>query len=290
MVERIAAAAANEDSGRAGGKSASHTAVEGPLEGEEQNFRGDCAGDGAAVGAGAIMYEPAQYEDYQNDPDEQWREMPKVRSIGLVPMPGSQIAQQSTPPVSEGIAAGLQLSQLEQNAAWLDAYGMGAGEVERALGLTAGALASLRSKPQYREMVGRAVRLKALAVTEQAGSVDELFNGQIRASAAALIEVRDNPYAKESARIKAAAEFLDRASKAPKVRKEMDERRTVIVLPASDLRNMQQALLEEGTAEDIETLELLKGIDYVDESGKGERGEGENGQGAKAGVEVIEFD
>ena len=42
------------------------------------------------------------------------------------------------------------------------------------------------------------------------------------------------------------------------------------MLPVSELKNMQQALIEEGTDADMEAVELLEGIDYnIDDEGEG---------------------
>lgn len=160
------------------------------------------------------------------------------------------------------LGAGLRIGAEAKLAAWMQAMHVGVIEIEMALGMPAGAIYHLRNEPEYREMVGRCSRFIARQTVRQAASIPELFNGQIMPSAATLIEIRDNPYSKGSDRIKAASEFLDRAPDAPKARHEVEERKTVIMLPLQELQNMQQALLEEGTAEDIETYELIRGQDY----------------------------
>jgi len=171
------------------------------------------------------------------------------------------------------LAEGLDISQQVQMVAWMEASRMPVWAIEQAIGLAQGSILTIKAKnPHYRIFLERCIRVRAQVTVQAAdGDIDGLFNDQIEASAATLMEVRDNPFESGNTRMKAANAFLDRASKAPKVRKEVEERRTIISIPVNELKTMQQALLEEGTDEDNEILDLLKGVDYKlskDEDGK----------------------
>ena len=162
------------------------------------------------------------------------------------------------------LAEGLNISQQVQTVAWMEAGGLPVWAVEKALGLAAGSVLSIKAKnPHYRIFLERCIRVRSqVIVSASDGDIDGLFNSQIEASAATLMEVRDNPFETGSTRMKAANAFLDRASKAPKVRREVEEKRTIISIPVNELKTMQQALLEEGTDEDNEILDLMKGVDF----------------------------
>jgi len=186
-----------------------------------------------------------------------------------------------------GIAGGLEADATMINAAWLDAFGMRMEVVEMTLGLPPGSLLNYRNMPQYRELVSRCLEVKASMLVERAnGDVDALFNSQIAPSTATLIQLRDNPYETGNVRLKAAQDFLNRAPDAPKMRKEVEERRTVISIPIGELRNMQQALLEEGTPEDLETVNLLENVDFTVNNGGGN---GENGSEDEQRVEIVDY-
>jgi len=159
-------------------------------------------------------------------------------------------------------------SEIEQmTIAWMLAAGIQAEDIEESLQKPPGFVTTLRSKPKFRTILKRCLEMKAKSLTEQATDPEELFNSQIMDSAAALMQVRDDPFEKGSSRVKAAKEFLDRAPKAPKVRKEVEDIKTVIMLPVGALKGMQQALLEEGSPQDLETIQLLEGSDYTVEAG-----------------------
>lgn len=162
------------------------------------------------------------------------------------------------------ITDGLDLSQEAIVAAQMEAFGFPITDIERTVGLLPGAVISMRSDARYRELVERFLTVRARNIVNNAPDVETLFNDEIRPSVAALIEVRDNRFSRGGDRIKAAVEFLNRAPKAPKVQQVQQAPRTVIVLPARDFGLMKQALLEEGTPDDAETLELLRGRDFSD--------------------------
>jgi hypothetical protein len=195
-----------------------------------------------------VIIETDYKEDNRRDPNAP----PAIETPGLVSYNDTPVA----------LHAGLTLEVGVQNAAWLDAMGLPVQEIEFSLGRPAGYVIGLRALPDYREFIRRCLQVKARAIVNGTTDIGEMFDGQIAPSAATLIEVRDNPFSKGGDRIKAATEFLNRAPAAPKSSKEVNENRTVIVLPVSELQNMQRALIEEGTVEDIETVNLLEGVDY----------------------------
>ena len=161
------------------------------------------------------------------------------------------------------LASDLSLPQDAILCAWFEAFGMKPAEIEVELSRPAGSVMTLRRTPDYQILLMRCISYVTRKRTGSARNPEELFNNEIVASAQALIEVRDSPFSKGGERIKAAVAFLDRAPKAPKVRKEIDERSIVISIPLSELQNMQQALLEEGSGEDNAIHDLLKGTDYT---------------------------
>ena len=194
---------------------------------------------------------------------------------GVVPMPESGLvsSQQSTLDVD------LLNDPMQLSAVWMTVIGLTPEEIEEQLGQPAGYVATLRSKVSFRIILKRCLELKAQSLCESARDPIELYNSQVLPSASAIMQIRDNPFATDTARLKAAEHFTDRAPKAPKVRKEIEQHQTIITLPVSALRDMQQALLEEGSPQDLETIELLEGAGYtVSESDNGGNGNGKEDQ------------
>ncbi len=134
--------------------------------------------------------------------------------------------------------------------------------IEERLNRPPGFITTLRSNPKFRVILKNCIELRAQSVTANSDNPEELLDSQINDSIGALMEVRDDIFEKGSSRVKAAEGILNRAPAAPKPRKEVEQRRTVITLPVGALQNMQQALLEEGSEQDLETIELLEGTDY----------------------------
>jgi len=182
---------------------------------------------------------------------------------GVEPMPESGLVS----PQQTALDVDLQSDIVQLSVVWMTVIGMTPEEIEEQLGQPAGYVATLRSKPSFRIILKRCLELKAQSICESARDPIELYNSQILSSASAIMQIRDNPFATDTARLKAAEHFTDRAPKAPKVRREVEQHQTIITLPVSALRDMQQALLEEGSPQDLETIELLEGAGYVVESG-----------------------
>lgn len=198
---------------------------------------------------------------------------------GVEPMPESNFALSK----QAVLDVDLQNDAEQLNVVWMTVVGMTPEEIEEQLGREAGYVATLRSKASFRLILRRCLELKAQSLCESARDPMELYNSQILASASAIIQIRDNPFATDTARLKAAEHFTDRAPKAPKVRREVEQHQTIITLPVSALRDMQQALLEEGSPQDLKTIELLEGVGYTVESG--DNGNGDEGQIAVERVE-----
>jgi hypothetical protein len=158
-------------------------------------------------------------------------------------------------------------------AALMEASGFRVREIDEKLGKKPGYVYRLRQKEEYREAVREYHAEIARKYVEKSTDLVGLFNEQIGPSVATLIEVRDNRESKAGDRIKASREFLDRAPLAPKARREMDEKHLVISIPVSTMEGMKRALLEEGTVEDKEILELVEGKDWKREDAGGDREE-----------------
>lgn len=154
------------------------------------------------------------------------------------------------------------LDPVEKLAVWLDASGLAPEEIGPRLGRPPSFVPSLRlGNESYRTMLSRCHSLIAERMMERKFSIEDLFNEQVRKSAATLVEIRDNPLNRTQDRIKAAVEFLDRAPHAPRRRAEAEERQLVIQLPIGAMKGIRQVLEEAGTEEDSELLELLNSSD-----------------------------
>lgn len=227
-------------------------------------------------GAGARSNTPKLHkkmtESRKNKPDLGISVMPMEEpASGLAPMPDFGVAgtggvtpsETCAPPEAEGRVPLDIESEIEYlGVAWMTAVGLTDGEIEHFLKRPPGYVATLRSKTDFRLILKRCIEIKAHSEVERARDPEELFNDQILDSVKALIQLRDDPFGTPTARLKAALAFLDRAPKAPKARKEVEQHKTVIALPVGALRGMQQALIDEGTPQDLEIVELLEGRDY----------------------------
>jgi len=155
------------------------------------------------------------------------------------------------------------LNEMEQlSVASMIIAGIPADLIEERLHRPPGFITTLRSNPKFRVILRNCVELRAQSAMANAENPEDLLDSQINDSIGALMQVRDDPFERGSSRVKAAEGILNRAPKAPKVRKEVEQQRTIITLPVSTLQNMQQALLEEGSEQDLETIELLEGTGY----------------------------
>lgn len=135
--------------------------------------------------------------------------------------------------------------------------------IEQALGLPPGTVLSQRADSAYRDFVQVCVRERSRAIIFSGNEdPEDVLNDQVLDNIATMVEIRDNPFEKGQTRMKAAQDLLDRAPKAPKAKREVEERKTIISIPINELQIMQRALIEEGTDEDKEIIDLLKGIDY----------------------------
>ena len=156
------------------------------------------------------------------------------------------------------------------NVVWMTVLGLPEDEIEAFLKRPPGYVATLRVGMAFRVMLKSCLELKAKNDVMQISDPIELYNSQILKSASTIMQLRDSPFTNDTTRLKAAEHFTDRAPKAPKVRKEVQQNQTIITLPISELRNMQQALLEEGSPADLEIIELLEGSGYSVKESNGE--------------------
>lgn len=149
------------------------------------------------------------------------------------------------------------------NVVWMTVLELPEDVIEGFLKRPPGYVATLRVGTSFQIMLKNCLELKAKNEVARISDPIELYNSQILESAATIMQLRDSPFTNDTTRLKAAEHFTDRAPKAPKVRKEVQQNQTIITLPISELRNMQQALLEEGSPADLETIELLEGSGYT---------------------------
>jgi hypothetical protein len=157
------------------------------------------------------------------------------------------------------IAENSNLSSNQMLAALLESVGCKPQEISRRMGKSTQWVYQMRlNSPDYPSVVRQLGGIVAKRIVTQVSDIDELFNGQIRDSAATLIQIRDNDWAKDSDRIKASLAFLDRAPKAPKVTRNEISQVTTIQIPLSSMAAMQQALEEDRGSEGAEILELSR--------------------------------
>jgi hypothetical protein len=157
------------------------------------------------------------------------------------------------------------LSEEEQLAALCQATGQIAN-----LGKPESWYAELKEKPAYRELVRRTVRKIAERNIDEAENVPEMFNSQIRSNVVTLAEIRDNPFAKEGDRIKAATVLLDKAPKTPRPNEtgNVDDF-LKLIMPVQQMGAINAALKETGN---VRLIEMMKGEEggYVEETKEGE--------------------
>jgi hypothetical protein len=148
-------------------------------------------------------------------------------------------------------------------AAMLDACGAKPKEISVRLGMAEQYVYILRMKnDDYKYAVKEFQGLVAQRIVTSASDIDSLFNQQILPSAATLIEIRDDRFAKDADRLKAAFGFLDRARDAPKATSQQDVRQAVISFPVATMQEMRRALADDGEGS-REVLEVLENIEEV---------------------------
>ena len=157
------------------------------------------------------------------------------------------------------IAESGNLTRDQMLIALFEACGVRPGEIARRMGKSREAVYYLRTNDDnYRKVLQQLHAEVAKCVVDQFADAADLFNQQIGPSAQTLIEVRDDPFASESARIKASLAFLDRAPRAPKATQQTDVRQMVISFPVRTMQEMQQALMEEGSPASLQTRQILE--------------------------------
>ncbi len=158
-----------------------------------------------------------------------------------------------------------RLDHRARMVAMMDASGLKPQEIADQIGISKSYVYGMRMNEDYREAVGDYHQLIARKYVEGATDIVGMFNEQIGPSVATMIEVRDNRNNKPGDRLKASKEFLDRAPEAPKARRDREAESLVISIPVSTMEGMKRALLEEGTREDREILELVEGEGWKEE-------------------------
>jgi hypothetical protein len=158
------------------------------------------------------------------------------------------------------------LSEEEQLAALCQATGQLPN-----LGKSESWYAELKEKPAYRELVRRTVRKIAERNIDEAENVPEMFNSQIRSNVVTLAEIRDNPFAKEGDRIKAATVLLDKAPKTPRPNEtgNVDDF-LKLIMPVQQMGAINAALKETGNTRLIEMMKKGEGGYGVEETKEGE--------------------
>lgn len=152
------------------------------------------------------------------------------------------------------------LQPFQMQIALLDACGVKPAAIQARFGLGSQYVYNIRfQNSEYRRVVMEFRRLISRKIVEEVSDIDELFNRQIEPSAATLIEVRDNTWAKDGDRIKAALAILDRAPKAPKATQQVESRSLSVQIPISAMKEMKGVLSETGLREDRELIELIEG-------------------------------
>lgn len=152
-----------------------------------------------------------------------------------------------------------QLNPTEMQAALLDACAVKPAEISARLGLGEQYVYQKRwNNPEYKRVVMEFRQLISRRIVDEVSDIDDLFNRQIGPSAATLIEVRDNTWAKDGDRLKAALAILDRAPKAPKATQQTISAGMTVQIPISAMREMVGVLGETGSAADVELAKLIE--------------------------------
>jgi len=153
------------------------------------------------------------------------------------------------------------LTPLEMQVALLDACGVRPKDIHERFGLADQYVYQKRwAGGEYKRVVMEFRQLVSRRIVDEVSDIDDLFNRQIGPSAATLIEVRDNTWAKDGDRLKAALAILDRAPKAPKATSQTISAGMSIQIPISSMREMVGVLGETGSVEDQELIELAEGM------------------------------
>lgn len=154
-------------------------------------------------------------------------------------------------------------------------------EISKGVGIERSQLAKIRRDPSYQMLVRATLMEVSNRVVEGIADLAALLNSQVRRSIGTLVEIRDNPFAKDSDRLKAATTLIDRAPAVPRI-KEKQAASLILSLPVQQMQTINQALLEEGQGE---LVEMLKGEDFDSE----QTGEGEKAVGEPEESESFEF-
>jgi len=160
------------------------------------------------------------------------------------------------------IQGGSDLSSVDMQVALLDACGVRPKEISAKLGLGEQYVYQKRwQNAEYKRVVMEFRQLVSRRIVDEVSDIDDLFNRQIGPSAATLIEVRDNTWAKDGDRLKAALAILDRAPKAPKATNQVVSAGMSIQIPISSMKEMVGVLGETGAAGDRELIELIERVE-----------------------------
>lgn len=124
----------------------------------------------------------------------------------------------------------------------------------------------LREKQLYKDLVKATLAQIAERITREAADFTQMFDQQIQPSVRTLAEIRDNPFAKDSDRLKAATTLIDRAPSAPKV-KAPEAAQSILSLPVVQMKMIKEALVD---SDEGDLVELLEGEGYEVEEQKDE--------------------
>jgi hypothetical protein len=112
--------------------------------------------------------------------------------------------------------------------------------------------------PEYDEVyASESERYLQKRMFEGGMSVEEFVNSEVKSSLLSLVAMRDSARVKDSVKLKAIQELLNRAEEAPRVRKQESEiqERIILQVPYAQIETIKQLADEEGHPELIEMLE-----------------------------------
>lgn len=136
------------------------------------------------------------------------------------------------------------------------------------IGRSVGWLKDQEVRPEFHLARSQAVKEIAEKVVDNAADFGALFDTEIVKSFATAVEVRDNPLEKGDTRLRASFGLLDRAPSAPKMVKQVERERVMVLqLPVQHLAALEAAAGDVQDAEIIELLEDGKSVEAVEAAG-----------------------
>ena len=116
-----------------------------------------------------------------------------------------------------------------------------------------------RKLPEYQDFVDGLLLEMRQKFLDNASTVEDLFDAEVRPSIDVIRGVRDDLDEKGDTRVKAALAFIDRAPSSPKAKQEIPDKQVIINIPIKQLETMKTAFEEEGETKLLEMVQNVEG-------------------------------